>query len=219
MLITQPLGSTEARGTFAGLITYSRRRGRNLAGIKSNPKQPRTLPQRAIRVAAAALAKLWAGLTPPEMASWAVDPAVIRAAAYHNFMSYNLLRLTTLPNQHTGLQARDAHPSAAFPATKATQWPLWTGDTITPGSRSAVWRINWTTLNDAWLVIFHHLNAPEPWTILQNIIGVFPITGPGNQYFRLENLPPGNARLAFVPVSRTGLPRDSDWYRDTTINP
>ncbi len=218
-LLRGPLGSTDARGTLAGLVTFSNRRGRHVAGIASRPKQPRTLPQRALRVTLAGLAKNWAAISPADKATWKNYPGLQLLPPYHAYQKGNLARLKTLPNKLMDPPSWHAYPSAAYPATEDTPFASAITDQLVPGVRSATWSLFFNAYNDGWIIIFHRTETPEYGAILQNIVGLFLIPATGWQSFRIENLEPGPAKLCFNQVSRTGFPRPYTFCRFTTILP
>jgi len=216
--LTAPLLSTEAHGTLADLLTYSKQKGRAIARRKSTPAQPRSLAQRASRSAMSGLAALWSNLTPAEAATWLNAAHRPLLPAYHTFMSYNVNRLKNLPGLRAGYETGDYLPSAAYPATLDTGRSTWTGDVLTGETNQATWKFNWTILNDGWTVLFHRLTAEHPWPVYQTIIGLYRITGLGWRAYLLPNLQPGPAKIGMLTSSRTGKGRNDTWWRETTIH-
>lgn len=72
MKVIRPLHSNEAHGTIAGILTFSRRHGQNLARKIHKPGKPATQSQLAQRASFKSLIADWKALTDNEKTVWGI---------------------------------------------------------------------------------------------------------------------------------------------------
>lgn len=91
MKIKAPLQSKEAHGTVAGILTFSKRHGQNLARALHKPGKPATLSQIAQRASFKNLITDWKALTDNEKAVWGtVGKALHFISGYHLYLHASL---------------------------------------------------------------------------------------------------------------------------------
>lgn len=207
MKLTKPLFSDYASGTLGTELQFANTRRGAVAGRRRRPKQPNTPAQRAARVFLAQLSQQWAGLGIAELASWIADIREDLLPPYNLFIKYNVDRYKHKPHRQYYNDVTDVFPSAAYPASLATD-PAETSNNVTAGGPH---EITWTYTNDVihddWLSIYHVATPEFGGPHWRNVVAVLPTFGPGRHSHLITGLEPGHTTIFMANVSRTGKPR------------
>jgi len=218
-VLNGPCHSTEARGTLAGLLTFSQRRGKALAGATSNPKQPRTLPQRATRTYLAGLSTQLAQLDQAQRDSWKTHDAYPALSPYHAYMRENANRYKNLDGLRYGHATQPFYPTAQWPATLSGDNAFPTSGTFTPLSCSARFDFHQYDPKEGFLYLFHLGSWGGGYPIYGTVIYVIrPVYGMG-QSFTIYQLPPGLIVIRLVRTTMTGKTEDQSLNYTVTILP
>jgi hypothetical protein len=117
--LTGPGLSTDASGSIADVVTFSRTKHRNYLKKHAGPKQPRTPPQLSIRALIAFLSSEWQLLTSTHQATWKQLVPKVAPTPYHSYISINMQRWRSwkppsksYPATETGIIPSSIHHSA-----------------------------------------------------------------------------------------------------------
>lgn len=215
--LTGPCQSQEARGTLAGLLTYSRRRGRNVAGVASSPRQPRTLAQVATRIFMTWITKQWSTLTAAERASWLNYEPTPLLSPYHAYLQHNVNRFKNIPDRNTTLELYDTWPSKAYPTTKATKADNCGANSAVGGPGYIDHTYYNNALYDRWFISYHLATPGINYATYANLVFVA-LHGPYRWTTqRITGLPPGVQTLWAIACSATGKPRSPPYELTATV--
>jgi len=216
-VIKAPFMSYEAHGTLASLLTYSGRRGRNKAGLKSNPRQPRTEAQRATRIFMAWLTGEWAAITPARKATWLNFADTPLLSPYHAYLSHNVNRIKNIPPLWGDPSLYPYWPGQAYPVTRTGQAANTTGETLTGGIGSATYTVNVLDKRDNWAIAFFRVKwAGEP-PAYRRLIRIATVQTNGLHTIHIANLAPGPINIYCQRLTIDGL--TTTWWSSyfTTI--
>lgn len=208
-----PLGSTEARGTLAGLVTFSNRRGRHVAGVAARPAQPRTEAQRATRIYMTWLTRRWADISPHRKITWLNFADTPLLSPYHAYVSHNIQRFKNLPGLDAGVSTIPNWPGQAYPVGVTGTVGNFTGETTTPGEGFLDFTRNVTSIAQQWGYAYFHITAEHPKPVYRNLARIETVQIPGWKTTRIENLPPGPCTIKFIRFTTDGK---AAWFN--TIN-
>lgn len=117
--------SLDASGSLAGVMVYSKWKGRNYVRTLVKPSNPKSGGQVGVRSMFKFLAQIWAGLTAGNQATWATRAEDLVASPFNAFMSYNQKRWRDFDT-----------PAKEDPATEASTAPDGATGVATPDVRS-----------------------------------------------------------------------------------
>ena len=190
-LLTGPLMSDEARGTLADLLTYSRRRGRNVAGRRNNPKQPQTEAQRATRIYVAWLTRAWAAISADRKKTWHNFADTPLLSPYHAYLSHNVNRMKNMPGLWTNPAVFENWPGQAYPVTRSGLAANINTLPMTPGKGYADFNVQVLDKRDNWgFAIFRVLGPDQPATY-RRLVAIATVQTNGLHTIRIANLAPG----------------------------
>lgn len=214
VVLKTPLGSQRASGTLAGALTFRQAHSRNVASIKSNPKQPRTLAQRATRIWMTWLSKQWATLSFLERHTWLNYAASPLLSPYHAYIRYNTKRWITQPGIANYPDEFHFAPSINYPAGEDTAtMSLYTH--TSGGGPGLIWHKFEGKYNvDCWNLAYHLITPAKPQPVPSNLLHVETVDHNGWFEITIPNLPAGAQTLKYSTNSGSGLPYK--YYR--TIN-
>jgi len=204
-LLTGPLLSEQARGTLAGLLTFSRRRGRNVAGRRNHPKQPRTEAQRATRLFMTWLTKAWAEISAADQASWLNFDETPLLSPYHAYLKHNIDRFKNLPGLWTNPAVFPNWPGQSFPVGRAGLYADANGWTLTGESGAATFRFNITDKRDNWGYAFFRVAWPAEPAIYRRLVHIATVQTNGLHAIHIANLAPGPITLYCQRFTVDGL--------------
>lgn len=192
--LTGPNLAAQASGSLAGLLTFSKSKGRSYAKIKSSPKQPDTIYQHAMKVALGALSSDWTSLTPADKQTWA--PLAIP-------------RGITLPNayiaRNTARVRMGDGPTMAYPADP--QFPGPAGGIPSAKTVGRMIRITWTftVTTNLWYYFIYRVPAPADPITWHRIIGMVNVASPATFNFDDRQPVPGDNHYRMAMSTRDGL--------------
>ena len=146
-----PAMSLDASGSLAGVIVFSKWKGRNYARQLVTPANPKSGGQVGMRAMFKFLSQIWDGLTDSNKATWEDRADNLIARPFNAFMSYNQRRW------------RDFNtPTIEDPATETGTAPTGPTGVATPNVRSMS------------VVLTDGANAPDfAYAIFRSITGTF----------------------------------------------
>ncbi len=146
-----PAMSLDASGSLAGVIVFSKWKGRNYARQLVTPANPKSGGQVGMRAMFKFLSQIWDGLTDSNKATWEDRADNLIASPFNAFMSYNQRRW------------RDFNtPTIEDPATETGTAPTGPTGVATPNVRSMS------------VVLTDGANAPDfAYAIFRSITGTF----------------------------------------------
>lgn len=191
--VTGPLGSQQASGTVANLLTYATTNGRQYVKRKSQPTDARTPDQLTARLVLAFLAQSWKNaVTDADKATWAALAAQTNVTLPNAFTAENLRRQTQFaaPTQNLGLVGTSV----------AADWTTAPQGTVLPNAI----RVNWNilNLNDLWGLWTAKLpfpGFPDETTPL-SALTLITATGPGQ--VTIIDQPTGSWEYMYWEVSK-----------------
>jgi len=120
--VLRPLHSEAATGS-AGQVTFAECRGIQTARVKSNPAQPRTADQLAVRATQTTVSRAWAGITDLQRAAWEVfasaNPETDILGSVKTLSGYNMYCRYNLRLNAMAKSLINAPPSVSGPASPA----------------------------------------------------------------------------------------------------
>lgn len=216
-VLKAPFMSEEARGTLAGLITFSRRRGRSVAGVANRPRQPRTEAQRATRIFMTWLTGQWAALSGPQKATWLNFPDTPLLSPYHAFLSHNVNRFKNLPGTHAAPATYPNWPGKSYPVGITGGAGGYIDDSVTPGVGYLDFTRNNNLLQQLWAFAYFRTSPENPEPCYRSLVAIETIDAIGYRTTRIANLPPGPIVIDVQRFSTDGQAKN--WWEPlvTTI--
>lgn len=212
VVLKSPLTSQSASGTLADVLTFRNLRSKHVAGVKSNPKQPRTLAQRATRIWMTWLSKQWSTLSYDQQHTWLNYTDTPLLSAYHAYIRYNTKRWITQPGSRHYPDYFHFAPSIQYPAAENTPTTNIQNRT-SGGGPGFIWHKFETIYNtDCWLFAYHLSTIAHPNPVAGNLVHVETVDHDGWFDLKIRNLPPGATKLYWLVSSGTGIPYH--WYRE-----
>lgn len=214
VVLKTPLGSQRASGSLAGVLTFREAQARHVAGIKSNPKQPRTLAQRATRIWMAWLSKQWSTLSFLQKRTWLNYADSPLLSPYHAYIRYNTRRWITQPGDATFPDEFHFAPSIEYPASEAALQSDRINQTTGAGP-GYIWhkfQVQWNT--NCWNHAYHLFTPAKPQPVASNLVHVETVDHDGWFEVRIPNLTPGLVKLRWSWNANTG--KSNHWYRTIT---
>lgn len=209
--LKSPFGSIAASGKLGDVLSFRTDRHGASAGRKRNPKQPRTIAQRATRLWLSWLSAEWATLTTAERATWANHPDVPILSPYHAFISYNTERWQTQPGERRYPDYWHFAPSSSYPAPENTVGTS-VGSIVTGGGPGMIWFNFTSTFNvDIWTFAYHLKTTEHPWPCRRNLVAILNVTPLAPNRHEIHGLQPGVTELWYSRLTRSGLP--DHYYR------
>lgn len=159
--VAGPAMSLEASGSLAGVMTFSKWKGRPYVRSLVRPANPKSGGQVGVRSLFKFISQNWAAIIDASKATWEDRAAQGVFSTFNAYMSYDQARWRDFlaPSQH-------------FPADDADT-PAVTGViTAVPGVRSVTLTIPVTTANDGWGVLCFRSTQTGFDSAYDNLIGV-----------------------------------------------
>jgi len=191
--VAGPALSLDASGSIAGIMTFSKWKGRPYVRSLVRPSNPRSGGQVGVRSMFKFLAQNWAGIGAAPKATWEdrADQKIV--SPFNAFMSYNQARWRDF------LAPSDSDPAAA------TDTPATTGViTTAAGVRSATLTIPITSADDGWGVLAFRGTPTGFSTAFDNLIGVGLIDGTADVTIVDTPLDPGTYYYNFREFTLDG---------------
>lgn len=164
--VAGPAMSLEASGSLAGVMVFSKWKGRPYVRSLVRPSNPKSGGQVGVRSLFKFISQQWASISAPNQATWETraDQGVV--SPFNAYMGYNQARWRDFlaPSQHDPAAATDV--ASVIGVTVAT-----------PGVRSVTLTIPITTANDGWGVAVFRALASGFTTAFDNLIGVGVVDG------------------------------------------
>ena len=164
--VAGPAMSLEASGSLAGVMVFSRWKGRPYVRALVRPSNPKSGGQVGVRSLFKFISQNWAAITSGNKATWETraDQGVI--STFNAYMGYNQSRWRDF-------QAPSQHDPAATTDTAAATGVI----TAVAGIRSATLTIPVTTANDGWGVAVFRSTSTGFDSAFDNLIGIGLISG------------------------------------------
>jgi len=180
---TGPLFSTDASGSMANLLTFSKWKGRTYVKMFSQPTGERTPVQASVRAMMGFLNSAWNGpvMTQAHRDAWLPDSRDQAVAPLNAYLTAGLDRWT----HFTGPQVE---PGYTLGGTFANVSGTWTA-TGGKGIITITWHL--TTLNNGWGLWFHASTDPVTTIARDNLVHIEPLTTLGDHTTVITGLPPG----------------------------
>jgi hypothetical protein len=121
-LVTGPLHSDDASGTFAKALVFSHWKGRNYVRERVTPTNPKSAKQTGVRALLGFIAQLWTSISTPNKATWDELAAQKSISAFNAYASENLARWQNF-----------FPPTRAYPAAEAASAITMTTMALTGG--------------------------------------------------------------------------------------
>lgn len=195
-----PLFSLEASGSIGNALTYGRRGKTNTVKTKTNPANPRSLPQIRTRAAIAYATALWNSLTNTEKAAW---------AAYgegRQISGYNAMTSQAAANRAVGMGPQVAPSGAAGPTSA-----LDGGGTITVHDRNIEIAWEWASgpsEGETTAIIVDTVPPGDP-TNPANAVFYSRVTAleaaTAQAWYYIDGFPPGNYTAGWANVGENGV--------------
>lgn len=144
VVVTGPMMSVDARGTFAGAAVFSHWKGRNTVRRHAVPANPNSVGQLSVRAMMKFLSQYWASLSSAEQTSWDDRAEAGRFSAFNAYVQFNMLRWGTNLNPRKDVDADMSDVAGVIGNEQATA-----------GSRSALVQVEVTTLNQNWGILIY----------------------------------------------------------------
>lgn len=134
-----PSLATEATGSLADAVIFSKTKKRSYLKKHATPANPKTQAQQSVRAMITFLSKNWKNLTPIEKATWNTPAFLEKIAPYHAYLKINMQRWRTFRGPGKTYPVPDTSP---FPGT--LYMDLWDGvqsikGGIYPGGGTLAW--------------------------------------------------------------------------------
>lgn len=217
--LTQPFLSTDATGKLGNALQFGHWKGRNVAGRRRRPKQPRTLEQRATRLWMTWLAKDWSSATAAQQATFEPPAKEWDLSPYNAFLRYNLRRLRNLPDRYTAIQGYDFFPTRYYTDPTTQGYDGITSVSTTGQVLSFTHRVQITYHGQGWFFSWHILDGGRTGVTYTGTIHIQNKLPIGFHDILIENIPAGFHEFVFGPVSYTGHPRVNFFKRNVTVLP
>ncbi len=164
--VAGPAMSLEASGSLAGVMVFSKWKGRPYVRSLVRPSNPKSGGQVGVRSIFKFLSQNWASVIAGSQATWETRADQKVVSPFNAYMGYNQARWRDFlaPSSHDPAAALDT------PATIGTT-------TATAGVRSITLGIPITSDDDGWGVLAFRALSPGFSTAFDNLIGVAKITG------------------------------------------
>lgn len=214
-----PLHSTDASGKLGKTIRFGKSMGRNFAGTRRVPRQPRTQAQISARIFMGGIAKLWKGLSQVQQASWLQHPHAATTSAYHAYLQENSIRYQKMPNTRWDIELAHATPTTTWPAPEDTLSAFFVNWTLTGLSKSVRLNFDMNIPKDNWLATIHYAATSVDYMRYNNLSAMMLVENAGSYEILIEDIPPGNHALRILPCSHTGFVNYDGYYKTVTILP
>jgi len=217
VLLKAPLASQEAHGTLADVLTFSKRRGRHVAGVSSRPKQPRTEAQRATRIFMAWLTSEWKGISSADQATWLNYADTPLLSPYHAYVRHNVNRFKLIPGLASGVSVKPIWPGQSYPVTLSGLYDFHGGIVITPGVGYLDFKRDIWILNEQWGYAYFRRSTEHYYPCYRNLVAIETVQTGTTRTTRIENLPAGPIFIYYQQFTTDGFARNDYGTISTTI--
>ena len=202
-----PALSLDASGSLAGVLVFSKWKGRNYIRQLVTPANPQSGGQVGVRAMFKFLTQVWkTGLSAGEKADWEdrADDAVV--SPFNAFISYNMRRW------------RDWNgPSKLDPATESAVIHGLANITSTAGERSVTLSADNNGAGDPWGIIWHRSSTALFTPAWDNVIAVVLSTEAETSTYIDSPLAAGTYYYNQAVFNETGLKATADFEHEATV--
>jgi len=201
--LTGPALGQSASGTLAESVIFSSCKGRSYLKTYKKPKQPRTMPQVAMRAAMSFLSSQWVNVLPAFRETWL--PAA-QAAAISTFNAYQAANLNRM---REGLA-----PSVFTPPSESGNAALIANWQVLDGIRSITIRFNISDPRQGWGITIYNVPGTGIQPTWHQLIHVTPALSTGWHDYVWPQKTPGTYWFTFKLFTGTGKTQApaSFWY-------